>query len=155
MYKIDWNIFSIFSYQNSAVIKIASHVNDIKNISDKWKLVLKSFFCFAKSDFVWETLIKTNLAQSQAHLLISANRAFYHPIHPYSPYRGCIPYYIFSHSLRFFCTEAILRPLIKCFQEMTYSLGLTSHCVQTGRKLKQMGTREGFVLSTADKICLN
>ena len=38
---------------------------------------------------------------------------------------------------------------------MTYSLRLTSHCVETGRKLKQMGTREGFVSSTEEKIRLN
>ena len=53
------------------------------------------------------------------------------------------------------CREAILRRIIKCLQEMTYSLRLTSHCAQMGRKLKQMGTREGFVLSTEGKICLN
>ena len=37
---------------------------------------------------------------------------------------------------------------------MTYSLSLMSHCVQMVRKLKQMDTKEGFVLST-EEICLN
>ena len=37
---------------------------------------------------------------------------------------------------------------------MTYSLSLMSHCVQMVRKLKQMDTKEGFVLST-EEICLD
>ena len=64
---------------------------------DKWKLAYKSFFRLAKSDFVWQTLIKTNLAQSPAHLLISAKTAFYLPIHPYSPYRSYIHHDMFCH----------------------------------------------------------